>query len=203
MKTKLTISFLIVVGTLLVFSFSLVIGAEEEPVEFPNRDVELAVKQQLGKATGDVYPSDLEKLKRFKSPIGSKMGDLTWIKYCKNLERLNLVSNEITNITPLSSLTSLEWLRLQNNNISDLSPLSDLHKLEFVNLRNNNVTDIKPLVENKGIEGNEKVDGLGKGDTVFIHNNNLNLSEGSEDLQDIQTLLDRGVDVTYYPQKEG
>ena len=39
--------------------------------------------------------------------------------------------------------------------------------------------------------------GLGKGDEVSIKDNNLDLSEGSEDMENIRALEDRGVKVTY------
>ncbi len=108
----------------------------------------------------------------------------------------------ITDISPLSSLKNLVNLRLGYNNISDLSPLRGLYKLHFVGLGNNNITNIQPLVDNFKVKENGKKIGLGKGDKVVLTHNNLDLSEGSEDLQDIQTLMDRGVEVEYYPQKE-
>jgi len=39
--------------------------------------------------------------------------------------------------------------------------------------------------------------GLGEGDTVWLENNNLDLSEGSEDLESIRQLEGRGVVVHY------
>jgi len=39
--------------------------------------------------------------------------------------------------------------------------------------------------------------GLGKGDEVWLGNNNLDLGEGSEDMENIKTLEDRGVIVHY------
>jgi len=39
--------------------------------------------------------------------------------------------------------------------------------------------------------------GLGEGDRVFLEVNNLDLSEGSEDLENIRILEERGVRVDY------
>jgi len=39
--------------------------------------------------------------------------------------------------------------------------------------------------------------GLGEGDRVLLEINNLDLSEGSEDLENIKILEERGVDVDY------
>lgn len=202
MKLKLQIGILAILGLMLIFSASLMANTEEEPVEFQNRDIELAVKQQLGKATGDVYPSELLELRGFRSPLHLKIEDLSWIKHCKNLENLALVVNEIKDISPLSSLRDLRSLRLQGNNISNLGPLSGLYKIQYANLRGNEITDIQPLIDNYKVKENGEKIGLGEGDKVNVSKNYLDLSEGSEDLQDIQTLIDRGVKVEYYPQKE-
>jgi len=39
--------------------------------------------------------------------------------------------------------------------------------------------------------------GLGEGDRVFLEVNNLDLSEGSEDLENIRILEERGAKVNY------
>jgi len=39
--------------------------------------------------------------------------------------------------------------------------------------------------------------GLGAGDEIWFEGNNLDLSEGSEDMDNIRALEDRGVLVTY------
>lgn len=174
---------------------------EEEPVTFVNRDVELMVRQEIGKAVGDVFPSDFLKIKQL-SLTSKRIEDLTWIKHFKNLENLNLIGNEITDLSPLAALIHLQQLRLQHNNISDLTGLSSLYSLKYVNLSNNNITDIKPLAENNNPDGGNNSDGLSKGDRIYLERNNLDLSEGSEDLQDIQALMDRGATVIFYPQKQ-
>ena len=200
MKLKPKKSILVVLGALLVFSI-LVIGAEEEPVNFGNYDVKLSIKQQLGKAVGEVYPSDLKQLTELDLQ-NEKIENLKWFKYCENLERLVLLDNGIKDISFLSNFTNLKHLVVFQNNISDLSPLSGLYKLRGVLLRHNNITDIQPLVDNFKVKESGEEIGLGEGDRVNLRDNNLDLSEGSEDLQDIQTLLDRGVEVEYYPQKD-
>lgn len=201
MKSKLRTGILAVLGIMLIFSVPLMANTEEEPVEFQNRDVELAIKQQLGKAMGDVYPSDLKELKQLMIKR-KNLEDLEWIKYCENLERLNFTDSEIKDLSSLSNLTNLERLVLVFNDISDLSPLSKLYSLEYVVIAGNPITDIQPLVDNFKVKENGEKIGLGESDEVNITRNKLDLSEGSDALQDIQTLIDRGVEVEYYPQKE-
>jgi Leucine-rich repeat (LRR) protein len=57
-----------------------------------------------------------------------------------------------------------------------------------LNLSGNQISDISPLLENSGI---------GEGDDINLEDNNLDLSEGSEDMLNIKALQDRGVIVNY------
>ena len=57
-----------------------------------------------------------------------------------------------------------------------------------LDLGENQISDISPLVENSG---------LSVGDEVWFEGNNLDLQEGSEDMQNIRALEDRGVIVSY------
>jgi Leucine-rich repeat (LRR) protein len=66
--------------------------------------------------------------------------------------------------------------------------LASLTNLTTLYLNDNQISDVSPLVENSG---------LGEGDTVWLANNNLDLSEGSEDLENIRQLEARGVSVSY------
>ena len=68
--------------------------------------------------------------------------------------------------------------------------MTNLTNLRILDFDNNQVSDIVPLVENGG---------LGEGDKIYMSSNNLNLTENSKNMQDIQTLRDRGVRVNYYP----
>ena len=58
---------------------------------------------------------------------------------------LSLVSNQITDLRPLSTLTNLTTLDLSNNQIADLTPLSNLTKLAYLDLGSNQIADLKPL----------------------------------------------------------
>jgi hypothetical protein len=58
--------------------------------------------------------------------------------------------------------------------------------LVVLELHYNQISDISPLVENSGLSGN-----------LQLASNNLDLSEGSEDLENIRILEERGVEVIY------
>jgi Leucine-rich repeat (LRR) protein len=78
-----------------------------------------------------------------------------------------------------------------NNQVSDISALSNLTNLHDLDFKGNQVSDISALVENEG---------FGPGDYIVMRYNYLDLTEGSQNRQDIDTLISRGVDVYYEPQ---
>ena len=57
----------------------------------------------------------------------------------------------------------------------------------------NEISDISPLVDNTG---------LGRGDKINLRFNPLDLTPDSQAMNDIQTLLDRGVEVSYGTQNK-
>ena len=118
----------------------------------------------------------------------NQISDISPLQNLTSLTWLRLWVNQITDISPLQNLTSLTELHLGNNQISDISPLENLTSLTRLELEKNQISDISPLVENSG---------LGEGDVVGLEKNNLDLSEGSEDLENIRQLEGRGVVVRY------
>ena len=160
-----------------------------ETVTFPDEKLDAVIRDALGKPAGEaITPAEMTGLTSLMFSSCWSITDLSGIEYCTNPTVLDLSVNRISDISPLASLTNLTWLNLRNNEISNLSPLASLTNLEWLNLIGNQISDISPLVENSG---------LGKGDMVFLENNNLDLSEGSEDLENIRQLEGRGVIVQY------
>ena len=160
-----------------------------ETVVFADENLEAAIRDALGKPAGEaITPAEMTGLTSLMFSSCWSITDLSGIEYCTNPTVLDLSVNQISDISPLASLTNLTWLNLRNNQLSDISPLTSLTNLEWLNLSMNPISDISPLVENSG---------LGEGDHVFLENNNLDLSEGSEDLENIRQLQGRGVEVHY------
>ena len=118
----------------------------------------------------------------------NQISDISALSSLTNLTLLDLDGNQVSDISPLSSLTNLAALSLNGNQISDISALSSLTNLITLRLGENQISDISPLVENSG---------LGAGDQVWIEENDLDLSEGSDDMANIRALEDRGVTVHY------
>ena len=121
----------------------------ETIVIFPDANLEEAIKVYIGKPQGDIYQSDLERLTELDAS-GRGIVDLTGIEYCTSLTVFYLGAglmgnNQISDLTPLSSLTSLTELHLDNNQISDLMPLSSLTSLTWLGFDYNQISDLMPL----------------------------------------------------------
>ncbi len=71
--------------------------------------------------------------------------DLSFLYDLPNLKVLILACNRIVDITPIASLKNLEYLELFSNRINDLTPLTSLHHLMDLNIGYNSVTDYEPL----------------------------------------------------------
>jgi hypothetical protein len=87
-----------------------------------------------------------------------------------SLEVLELVNNQISDISLLSSLTRLTALYLRINNITDITPLRPLVNLSDLDLATNKISDIGPLQP------------LTKLHTLYLYNNQI------QDLTPLQSL---------------
>ncbi|OPX84303.1 MAG: Internalin-A precursor [Pelotomaculum sp. PtaB.Bin104] len=125
---------------------------------------------------------------------GNQLSDIGFLTGLNNLELLYLDDNEITNIAPLAGLVSLKELKLNDNSITDISPLANLTNLYYLNLWSNKISDIYPLVVNS------QQGGFGSENYLFLENNYLNTAPGTKNMNDIQLLIDSGVEVSYLPQ---
>ncbi|MBN1190240.1 MAG: leucine-rich repeat domain-containing protein [Dehalococcoidales bacterium] len=110
-----------------------------------------------------------------------------------DLISLCLDNNQITDISDLTGMSDLSWLTLGSNQIAEISCLSVLTDLALVFLDDNCISDISSLVSNSGLD---------TGDYVCLAYNHLYLADESDSMQDINTLVSRGVTVDYLPQKE-
>jgi len=128
---------------------------------------------------------------RYLTISGNEINDISALVDLTRLTYLGLGGNEINDISALAGLTHLGRLGLGNNQIVDISPLSGLINLAELYLYDNQISDITPLVSNAGIDS---------GDNVHVESNYLTLVPGSADMQNIQALINRGVNVYYDPQ---
>ncbi|HIH96261.1 MAG TPA: leucine-rich repeat domain-containing protein [Thermoplasmata archaeon] len=87
MKKKLWVGILIglIFGIVVVSSLIII---KQPTVTFPDRNLEKAVREAIGKPTGPIRAADLEKLTRL-SANGENITELTGLEYCTNLESLD------------------------------------------------------------------------------------------------------------------
>ena len=116
----------------------------EGAINFPDPNLELAVRNAISKPTGDIYQSDLNGLTTLAAG-GMSISNLEGIQYCVDLENLGLGGNLITSIGQLASLNGLTNLGLGSNQIADVTPLQGLVNLTDLEIDDNQVTDLTPL----------------------------------------------------------
>ncbi len=71
--------------------------------------------------------------------------DIQVLRYCTDLEALDLGHNEISDLSVLVDLKNLKILILADNWITDISPLAELTNLQYLELFMNRITDLSPL----------------------------------------------------------
>ena len=104
------------------------------------------------------------------------------------LTKLSVFRRGITELTGIEHCSSLTRLNFGDNQISYVSPLAPLANVTYLDLAANQISDIGPLMGNSGIS---------QGDSVDFRVNELDLTEGSEDMVNIKTLEGRSVKVRY------
>ncbi|MFC4025251.1 leucine-rich repeat domain-containing protein [Oceanobacillus longus] len=181
---------------------------KSEVVEFKDRNLEEAIRNELGIDSREITTKDMEKL-LYLYAAGYGIRDLSGIEYAQNLMSLDLYNNFVQDISPLENLIYLNDLILWDNNVSDISVLSNLVNLEYVDLVNNKITDVTPLANLKDLrgiylEGNPVKDitalkSLTEMDYLYIWDLPLDL-ENTDSLDAIETLKDAGVYVDFYDE---
>ncbi|MBQ9994532.1 MAG: hypothetical protein IJP17_07460 [Clostridia bacterium] len=74
-----------------------------------------------------------------------KNSDIKPLKYCTDLEHLDLGHNPITDLSPLAGLTKLRTLIVIGSTVKDLSPLANMTEMEYLELFINDIRDLTPL----------------------------------------------------------
>ncbi|ECP0927400.1 LPXTG cell wall anchor domain-containing protein, partial [Listeria monocytogenes] len=76
---------------------------------------------------------------------GNQISDISPISSLTNLNELLANNNQINDVSGLSRLINLTMLQLNNNQISNVSPLSDLVKLTWLLIDDNQISDLSAL----------------------------------------------------------
>jgi internalin A len=158
-------------------------------IDFPDTNLELAIREKLNQPNGSIYKSALLTIYDLWAE-GRGIVNLTGIEHCANLRGLSLIGNEISDINALSGLVKMKNLNLIINQISDISPLADLTDLEQLHLGQNLIEDISAIaglvnLEHLRLHYNQ-IDEVGSL-SGLINLNNLDLT-GNE-ISDISPLV--------------
>ncbi|HPG40772.1 MAG TPA: leucine-rich repeat domain-containing protein [bacterium] len=119
-------------------------GTTSVKVTFNDPRLELAIRNALGKPTGDIEDIDMALLTDF-SVQNDSVADLTGLEYAINLKSLDFHGNRIIDLAPLQGLVNLTNLSLSYNQITDITPLAGLLNLTQLSLNSNQLTDIAAL----------------------------------------------------------
>lgn len=120
-----------------------------------------------------------------------RAGSLAPLLHLSRLKVLHAWGCGLTDISALAGLASLRELHLETNKIVNIGPLRGLTNLSSLTVHDNQIAQIEALEQNGG---------LGPGDDIYVQNNYLDLSPGSNALRIILALRSRGANVTYNPQ---
>ncbi|MDI3503826.1 MAG: hypothetical protein PWP64_762 [Candidatus Cloacimonadota bacterium] len=116
------------------------------PAYIPDDNFRRAINDALGQPA-DYQPTvqDLESLYGDLYADSYNIISIEGAQYLSNLQYLHLYNNQISDLSPLSTLDNLQHLYLGVNQISDLSPLSTLSNLQVLYLYENQISDLSPL----------------------------------------------------------
>jgi len=84
---------------------------------------------------------------------GNPVRDISGLRKLRKLERLSILSPELTDISPIGSLDSLSILEMSCGSVNDISPLIGCKSLIYLSLgESKQVADISQLAELKNLE---------------------------------------------------
>ena len=115
---RLAVTGMVLVLGILVAMVSVSVSAVV--VNFPDPGLEAAIREAIGKPTGDIHDTDLVGLTDLNAD-NRGIVNLEGIQYCVDLTELSLNSNQISDIAPLAGLTNLtQALEDKSHKIGDL-----------------------------------------------------------------------------------
>jgi len=132
------------VVTLAVLLTAIPVSVSAAVVNFADPGLDAAIRETIAKPTGDIHDADLVGLTRLNAN-GRSIADLEGIQHCTDLTQLDLSSNRIVDIHPLSGLAGLTVLYLNVNRITGIGALAGLTDLTCLDLSGNQIVDIRPL----------------------------------------------------------
>ncbi|WP_404429665.1 leucine-rich repeat domain-containing protein [Sutcliffiella horikoshii] len=183
---------------------------EGEPITFEDNALEQEIRYLLDVYERPITTGDMEKLLTLHIPsLG--ITSLEGLQHATNLQGLNVAHNAITDLEPIAQLTNLTSLTIWDTNISDISSLELLTNLTYLDMDTNNISDITPLKDMQNLETLWLKDNpitditqlleLPSLIDVYLTGILVDFSQGTEGMQIIQDLMEKGVTVSYDGQE--
>ena len=120
------------------------IGAAEA-IMIIDTNLSAAIRSTLGLTEDAILTAtDMLNLRSLEAKEAG-ITDLRGLEHATKLTTLNLYSNQLTDLSPLSALVGLISLDLGKNTITDIEALSGLTALTILHLDGNQLTDFRPL----------------------------------------------------------
>jgi internalin A len=132
-----------------------VLHAWPQTVAIPDPELQLAIREALGKPSGDITVEDMERLIQLDASYHARAGrtpilSLQGLEAAKNLTFLDLAGRfqplspaiVLTDFTPLAGLSSLTTLNLRNNQLTTLTLPAGLSSLTYLYLSSNQLRSL-------------------------------------------------------------
>ena len=95
---------------------------------------------------------DYEKIKFLWLSLSSSKIDLSFVKFCTNLEEINIGCFDEVNLDVLKENTKLKRIIANGNTLQNISALYTHTNLEVLNIENNPCCSIKPIAHLKNLK---------------------------------------------------
>lgn len=138
---------------------------ENMEIKFKDANLEKIIRFNLNNPDRKIHVKDVRGI-GYLNLNHCSIVNLEGIEYFKNLRKLDLSYNKISDVTPLTKLNHLDNLIIYNNNISDLSEVSKIASLRTLDISNNKIVDLSPLVSLHNLKeldlNNNKIEDISK-----------------------------------------
>lgn len=165
MTKRIIITVIVCIVAILGLKYSKSYAAEVDITSnFKDENLKNVILELAKEATEDesktqIYESDIDKIVEMPGETSLKLAnkgikDLSGIEAFagKGVTWIFLDWNELTDLSPLSSLTELTKISFSGNTVTDLTPLASLENLRNLTAINNNIETLEPIANLSNID---------------------------------------------------
>jgi hypothetical protein len=99
-----------------------------------------------------IQSSDFEKITFLYLNYSEHILDLSFLKYCVNLEEINIPHQKLKNLDVLANLEKIKKINANNNDIENINCLYTFKNLEELTIEYNPIISLKPIAHLKQIK---------------------------------------------------